>query len=436
MGEGRSNLMPKTPSIEVWSEARIRSGTHPLQRFAEPSAALESRVKEILADVRKRGDAAVLELTARFDKVQLTSKSLRLHASPPRPSKEIDRLLREALGNIQSFSKERVLRSWRKKNRDGAVVGEEYHPFERVGLYVPGGTAPLVSTALMTVGLAQQAGVKEIVVATPPKVNPYLHYALQLCGVTEIYQMGGAQAIAALAYGTKSIRRVQKIFGPGNAFVVEAKRQVFGSVAIDLLPGPSEIAILADESARADYVAADLLAQGEHGHGSQAILISTSERFLQSVQKELVRQAEACERKEFIAEVLAAGCRLVRVPSLKVGIQLAEDYAPEHLTVMVKNADRVAKSIRNAGAIFIGNESPVAAGDYWAGPSHTLPTGGAGKSFGGLTIEQFYKRVSWVAYDSKSIRKAAPRIAAMAALEQLDAHAKSARIRVKKEKSL
>ncbi len=420
----------KIPSIQTLSKTAILRSQLSLNRFAEPNVEIAATVSEILKAIRHDGDKALLRYTKKFDRAAFTAKTIRLRSKAPQPDKAIIQLLDGALKNIRQFSKRNIPKKWSQKNQDGAWVGEMYHPLQRVGLYVPGGTAPLVSTALMTVGLAQLAGVPEIVVATPPSINPFLHYALERCGATEIYQMGGAQAIGALAYGTETIKRVQKIFGPGNPFVVEAKRQVCGAVSIDLLPGPSEIAVIADESANPAFIAADLLAQGEHGHGSQAILLSPSLSLLKAVQEELLLQAQQCARKEFILEVLQNGCHLLLVPTLDLAFTLVDQYAPEHLSLIVKNPKRAISKIKNAGAIFIGNYSPVAVGDYWAGPSHTLPTGGAGKSFAGLTIEQFYKRTSMVQYDAQSIRKAAPKVAGLAELEKLDAHALSAMIRL------
>ncbi|MES2309113.1 MAG: histidinol dehydrogenase [Verrucomicrobiota bacterium] len=419
----------KIPTIQTISKTAILRESLSFNRFAEPQDAIQSKVSEILKAIKTQGDQALLAYTKKFDRATFTSKTIRLKSKAPKPDAETLDVLQGALKNIRAFSKRNIPKKWSQKNHDGAWVGEMHTPIQRVGIYVPGGTAPLVSTALMTVGIAQLAGVREIVVATPPPVNPFLHYALELCGATEIYQMGGAQAIGALAYGTESIKRVQKIFGPGNAFVVEAKRQVCGAVAIDLLPGPSEIAVVADETANPAFIASDLLAQGEHGHGSQALLISPSLDLLKGVQMELALQASQCTRKDFIMEVLSQGCHLLHVPSLELALTLADQYAPEHLSLIVKNPKRAIPKIKNAGAIFIGNYSPVAVGDYWAGPSHTLPTGGAGKSFPGLMIEQFYKRTSMVEYDARSIRKAAPSVAALAELEHLDAHAKSAMIR-------
>jgi histidinol dehydrogenase len=318
-------------------------------------------------------------------------------------------------------------------NREGATVGEKFDPLERVGIYVPGGTAPLVSTALMTVPLAKESGVREIVVTTPPPVNETLVYALRTAGATEIFQVGGAQAIAAMAYGTNTIARVQKIFGPGNAYVVEAKRQVVGAVAIDQLPGPSEIAVVADDTARADFIAADLLAQAEHGAGSQVILITCCPKLLAAVEAELARQAPKLSRGKHLAEVLEKHCILVLVEDVGEAIGLVEDYAPEHLSLVIKDARQWSTHIRNAGAIFIGNFSPVAAGDFIAGPSHVLPTGGAAKAFSGLTIDQFYRRTSVVEYPQRALHRVRAHIEAFCGVEQLDAHARSIAIRFEEE---
>ncbi|HEY8966536.1 MAG TPA: histidinol dehydrogenase [Candidatus Methylacidiphilales bacterium] len=400
-----------------------------LNRFAEPERSLSLAVAEIISRVRAEGDAGLINLTRKFDNVLLTPKTLRLSGPAPKVSPQVAKLVAYALKNIVSFSKGGIPKNRTLRNQEGARVGEVYHAFRRVGIYVPGGTAPLVSTALMTVGIAKAAGVKEIVVCTPPPVDRHLHYALRAAGATEIYQVGGAHAVAALAYGTKSIARVEKIFGPGNGFVVEAKRQVIGAVAVDLLPGPSEIAVVAEEPARADFIAADLLAQAEHGSHSRIVFFTPSDKLLAGVVAAIERQLPSLPRRNFLDAVLARNALFVRTQSLAEAVALSESYAPEHLSLFVKKAAAIASQIRNAGAVFIGEHSPVAAGDYLSGPSHTLPTGGAGKSFAGLTIDQFFKRVSHVEYTKASIRKAAPLIAALARLEQLEAHARSAEVR-------
>ena len=400
-----------------------------LNRHAEPPASRMAAVAEIISTVRRDGDDALIKYAKKWDGIEMTRANLTLPSRTPQPPPAVRAAVEYALKNIQSFSKLRKPRNWSRTNREGAMVGEKFDPLERVGIYVPGGTAPLVSTALMTVPMAREAGVREIVVTTPPPVNETLIYALRSAGATEIYQVGGAQAVAALAYGTNTIARVQKIFGPGNAFVVEAKRQVLGAVAIDQLPGPSEIAIVADDTARADFIAADMLAQAEHGSGSQVIFITCCARLLAAVEIELGRQAPKLLRGKHLYEVLERGCILVLVEDVGEAIGLVEDFAPEHLSLVIKDARQWASHIRNAGAIFIGNYSPVAAGDFIAGPSHVLPTGGAAKAFSGLTIDQFYRRTSVVEYPQRALHRVRPHIETFCEVEQLDAHARSVTIR-------
>lgn len=401
-----------------------------LNRRAMPPAALSNKVHDILDNVQKKGDAALFAYTKKFDGVTVKPGELELKSTPTLPPVKVRRAISYSLKNIRLFSQTQRPKDWRATNTEGAIVGEQYRPFDRVGIYVPGGTAPLVSTSLMTVGIARVAGCKEIAVVTPPPVDNNLHYALKAAGATEIYHAGGAQAIAALAFGTKTIKPVQMIAGPGNAFVVEAKRQVVGAVAIDLLPGPSEVAVLCDSSANPRFVAADLLAQAEHGHGSQVILVSPSRKVLDAVIKQMNAQLPTLSRQQYLQEVLHQGTSLVHAKSMADAIQVVEDYAPEHLSLVAKNGRLLAKSIRNAGAIFLGNYSPVAAGDFLAGPSHTLPTGGAGKSFPGLTVQHFFKRTSVVEYNAQSIRKVVPHIETFAEVEHLDAHGRSASVRV------
>lgn len=327
-------------------------------------------------------------------------------------------------------------KNWSGKNAEGAFVGERFTPFDRVGVYVPGGKAPLVSTALMTAGFAQAAGVPEIFAATPcganGKVNPALLYALQQAGVTEAVKIGGAQAIAAMALGTKTIRPVDRIFGPGNRFVVEAKRQLVGAVSIDLLPGPSEILILADASAKAAYIAADLLAQAEHGGDSVVGFLTPSKVLLGKVKAEITKQVAELSREKIIKQVLKTGTFLLHVKSLAEGIRITNDFAPEHLSLVVEDEEKILAQIRTAGAIYLGAYSPVAVGDFLAGPSHTLPTGGAGRSFSGLRADQFQRRTSIVKMDKAAVAKAVGVVEEFARLEGLDAHGKSASIRIKR----
>lgn len=404
-----------------------------LLRKATPNSNVEAMVKEILSDVRARGDAAVLEYTERFGGPRLQPADLRERTKAVVDLK-VQKTIEEAHRNIRHFALKSLRQDWQIQNAQGGLTGERFSPFARVGIYVPGGTAPLVSTALMTVTLAAAAGVPEIVVATPAdasgKINDALLYALEYAGATEIYKMGGAQAIAALAFGTQTIPSVQKIAGPGNAYVVEAKRQVFGEVSIDLLPGPSEVLVLADESAQPAWAAAELLAQAEHGKGSGIVFVTTSESLLSAVHLELVRQTTLLTRREHLAGVLSEGAHLVWVPSLQEGINLCNAYAPEHCAILCADPDAVAEKIQTAGALFLGAYSPVAAGDFMAGPSHTLPTGGGGKSFPGLMADMFQRRTSWVKMDKAALQNSLPIIEAFSAMEGLDAHGRSCSIRL------
>ncbi len=401
---------------------------------------IENRTREIIREVFIRGDDALVEFTERFDGAKLTADQLAvMQAELLTASLKADDALRDAVAeaekNIATFAKKSLRRNWQYKNSHGATVGEKFDPFQRVGIYIPGGTAPLASTALMTITLARVAGCKEIVVCTPcgknGSINSALLFAVRTAGATEIYRVGGAQAIAAMACGTKTIRHVQKIFGPGNSYVVTAKRLLFGRVAIDSLPGPSEVLILADDTANAKYVAADLLAQAEHGSGHEHIwLISTSAKILRAVEGEIAKQLPKLTRREYIQRALDANGWLIQVKTLDDAIALANELAPEHCEIMTKNPRKVSEKILTAGAIFHGAFSPTVLGDYVAGPSHTLPTGGAGASFAGLTVDQFQRRTSVVEYDRAALKKALSAVKKFAELEGLDAHGKSAEIRV------
>ncbi len=410
-----------------------------LDRHAEPSAEVHSTVAEIVARIRKEGDQALFELTRKFGGPELTGATVRvseaeLAAAVGRVSEETKQAIATSHLNVKTFAEKSRRVDWSAKNAQGVQVGERFDPFQRVGVYVPGGTAPLVSTAVMTCTLAQVAGVPEIVVATPAgpdgKVNDALLFALQLTGATEIYKVGGAQAVAALAFGTESIRPVAKIYGPGNAYVVEAKRQVFGRVAVDLLPGPSEIFIIADQSANAAWVAADLLAQAEHGHNSLVIFATDSGALLEKVAAEVEAQAAKLSRVTHLREVLDTSTYLLQVKDIDEAVALCNAFAPEHASVVTADDDGVAARLRTAGAIFLGGYSPVSGGDFVAGPSHELPTGGAGKSFPGLTVDQFQRRTSLVRFDAESLRASLPVIQTFANVEGLDAHGRSAAIRL------
>lgn len=410
-----------------------------LDRQAEPSAEVHATVADIVARVRGEGDAALFELTKKFGGPQLTAATVRvtaeeLAAAVARVATETRAAIAASHANVRDFAEKSRRVDWSGRNAQGVEVGERFDPFQRVGIYVPGGTAPLVSTSVMTCTLAAVAGVPEIVVATPAgpdgTVNDALLFALQYSGATEIYKVGGAQAVAALAFGTASIRPVAKIYGPGNAYVVEAKRQVFGRVAVDLLPGPSEIFVIADASATPAWIAADLLAQAEHGHNSTVVFATDSAELLVAVEREVDAQAARLTRGAHIREVLDTCTYLVQVAKIDDAVELCNAFAPEHASVVTRADDAVAAQLRTAGAIFLGGYSPVAGGDFAAGPSHELPTGGAGKSFPGLTVDQFQRRTSLVRFDAASLRATLPIIETFAAVEGLDAHGRSAAIRL------
>ena len=401
---------------------------------------VEERARGIVTAVRERGDAALLELTERFDGAKLSAEQLAVSQTEIfNASLTADDSLRaavtEAEKNIAAFAKKSLRKNWSARNSHGATVGEKFDGFGRVGIYIPGGTAPLVSTALMTIVLARVAGCREIVVCTPPgkdgAVNPALLFAARAAGATEIYKAGGAQAIAALALGTATIRPVQKIFGPGNAYVVAAKRLLVGHVAIDLLPGPSEVLVLADDSANPKFIAADLLAQAEHGSGHERVwLVTTSAKLLKATEKEIARQLPSLSRRAFIEKALANNGWLIQVKSFADAYALVNGLAPEHCEVMLRRPQSAVREITTAGALFLGAWSPTVLGDYVAGPSHTLPTGGAGRSFAGLTVDQFQRRTSVVTYEKPALRKALRAVQKFADLEGLDAHGRSAAIRL------
>ncbi len=427
--------------IVDWSEKKRQSKivTAFLERSAFPEEA-EKAAAAVLADVRVRGDAAVADCVSRFEGANLKPGQFRISqaelkladASVPA---HLKRAVRDAYTRVMRFSKASLRSSWTMKTPRGGSTGEFFSPMDRVGVYVPGGTAPLASTSIMTVTLARAAGVKEIVACTPAgktgAVNPTLLYALKLAGATEIYRVGGIQAIGMMAFGTKSCRKVQKIVGPGNAYVTAAKRQVYGYVGIDQVAGPSEIAVLADGTVSAKWVAADLLSQAEHGSGwEKSLLVTQSRDFAEEVKRELFAQMDTLSRKEIIQRVVDRdGILFVVTPSLSEGLELVNRFAPEHFEIMCREATRLMKGVRAAGAVFAGAWTPESAGDFVAGPSHVLPTGGAANMFNGLTPDDFRRRHSFVAFTKADLRETEPTIAAFAAVEGLDAHGRAASIR-------
>ena len=401
---------------------------------------IEQGALEIISGVERLGDNALLQFTEKFDGATLTPAKLRvgqaeLDSAWRSTSAQTRKAIRLAKANVAFFAKQSLRKNWQAHNAQGGVVGEKFDPFARVGVYIPGGTAPLASTALMTVTLGKVAGCREIVACTPcgkdGQVNSALLAALRQAGATEVYRVGGAQAIAAMACGTKTIRPVQKIFGPGNAYVVAAKRLLFGRVAIDLLPGPSEMFILADSSANPKFAAADMLAQAEHGSGHERVwLACNSKKLIADVHRELERQLPGLSRREFIRKALKKNGWLIHVKSISDGITLANRIAPEHCELMLRKPEVAVKDITTAGAIFVGPWAPTVLGDYMAGPSHTLPTGGAGASFAGLTVDQFQRRTSVVKYSRPALAKSIETIRTFAEMEGLDAHGRSAEIRL------
>ena len=425
--------------IASYKDAGFAAVAAKMKRRAVPTVELRDTVASIIADVASAGDAALVAYTKRFDGIELSPRNLfvtrkELTASHKAVTSATRDAVAASLENIHDFAKRSLRKDWSRRNAQGALVGERFTPFDRVGVYVPGGKAPLVSTALMTAGFAQAAGVPEIFAATPVgpdgTVNPALLYALKACGVTEVLKIGGAQAIAAMALGTKSVRPVDRIFGPGNRFVVEAKRQLVGAVSIDLLPGPSELLILADKTGDAGCIAADMLAQAEHGGDSAVGLLTDSGTLLEQVVEAIQLQVGSLSRAKIINEVLRQGTFMLHVKNMAEGMRLVNDFAPEHLTLIADKEDLWLSKVRTAGAVYVGNFSPVAVGDFLAGPSHTLPTGGAGRSFSGLRADQFQRRTSIVKMNRTAVKKSLPFVEEFARIEGLDAHGKSVSIRL------
>jgi histidinol dehydrogenase len=414
--------------------ARIRG------RSVATDADLLSVVAEIIADVRERGDAALLDYTARFDGVHLRAEQLRvegtaLRESAARVDGKVLEALRASIRNVRDFHEQERERagSWEIETERGVRLGQRVAAVESAGLYVPGGTASYPSSVVMNVVPAQVAGVRRIVVVTPPRTlseTPAVAAALVELGVTEIYQVGGAQSIAALAFGTETIPRVDVITGPGNKFVAAAKKLVFGAVGIDSIAGPSEVVVLADETARADFVAADLLAQAEHGEDASAILITTSDELAVRVAEEVARQLETLPRRRIVERSLAEFGAAFVIETIEEACELVNELAPEHLEIITRDDDAAAARIRHAGAIFFGAHTPEAVGDYFAGPNHVLPTGGAARFSSALGVHNFLRRTSVIRYTRDELNATARQIAALAEAEGLDAHARSAMIRL------
>lgn len=398
---------------------------------------LMTTVSSIIADVRERGDEALIDYTARFDGIQLQAADLRvneqtLNAAADKVDTRVLAALREAIKNVRTFHEHQLERSWEFTPADGVRLGQRVIPLDCVGLYVPGGTAAYPSSVVMNVVPAQVAGVERLVVATPRRTlleSPAVAAALRELNVTEIYAVGGAQAIAALAFGTHTVARVDKITGPGNKYVAAAKKLVFGVVGIDAIAGPTEVVIIADDTARADFVTADLLAQAEHGEDAAAILMTTSKALADAVVQELQRQIESLPRRTIAEASLKNYGAIVVLNSMDELCAITNWIAPEHLQLVTKDDQATAAQIRHAGAIFFGQHTPEAVGDYLAGPNHVLPTGRTSRFSSALGVYDFVKRTSVLRYSSEAFSKVAESITVLAECEGLAAHARSASIR-------
>ncbi|HJU55936.1 MAG TPA: histidinol dehydrogenase [Pyrinomonadaceae bacterium] len=418
-------------------ERRARKLAQLRSRSVALDAELMSTVSEIIADVRRHGDAALVDYTARFDGVRLERSGLRVpEETLLRAARSADpavvEALREAVRRVREFHEHEREKSWELSSAEGVKMGQRITPLERAGLYVPGGLASYPSSVVMNVVPAQVAGVGRIVVATPPRTlaeNPAVAAALVELNVTEVYGLGGAQAVAALAYGTETVPRVDKITGPGNRYVAAAKKLVFGAVGIDSIAGPTEVVVVADETARADFVAADLLAQAEHDEEASAVLITTSETLAREVVAQLGRQIGDLPRREIVEKSLAKFGAVIMAETLEEACDFVNELAPEHLEIIARDEDELAARVRHAGAIFLGAHTPEAVGDYFAGPNHVLPTGGAARFSSALGVYDFVRRTTVLRYTKDELSRTAHMIAALARAEGLDAHARSALIR-------
>ncbi len=413
-----------------------------LKRSPNNYGKFEAAVADILANVKEKGDEALFSYTKEFDKVEVTPETIRVtEAEIEEAYKAVDasllEVIRKALVNIRSYHEKQRQNSWFTSTENGTMLGQKVTPLNRVGVYVPGGKAVYPSSVLMNIVPAKVAGVPHIVMTTPPgkdgKVNPSTLVAAKEAGADEIYKVGGAQAIGALAYGTASIPKVDKIVGPGNIFVALAKKAVYGHVSIDSIAGPSEILVLADETANAHYVAADLLSQAEHDEMASAILITTSTELAQNVEKEIEGYLKVLSRKEIIEKSLENFGYILIAEDMDEAIEAANEIASEHMEIVTKNAFEVMMKVRNAGAIFIGEYSSEPLGDYFAGPNHVLPTNGTAKFFSALSVDDFIKKSSIVYYSRSALQEIHKDIIQFASSEQLTAHANSIVVRFEEE---
>ncbi len=401
---------------------------------------VEESVRDIISNVRKRGDAAVLEYTEKFDgvkpeRMEVTKEEI--DSAFDKVDKELISIITEASENIKSFHQKQVRQSFVSNEKEGTVLGQKITPLEKVGLYVPGGTARYPSSVLMNAIPAKIAGVNEIIMVTPPDIDGNIPDILlataKIAGVDRIFKTGGAQAVAALAYGTETIPPVYKIVGPGNIFVAEAKRQVYGKVSIDMIAGPSEILVIADSTASAENIAADLLSQAEHDKLASSVLVTDSKKLAEDVSLELEKQIPLLERAQIARESIDSFGKIFVTDSLEDCIDIANQIAPEHLELCVDNPFDYLSKIKNAGSIFLGKYCPESLGDYFAGPNHTLPTSGTAKFSSPLSVDDFIKKSSFIYYTKEALEKEYEKVAVFAEQEGLTAHARSARIRFGKE---
>ena len=398
-------------------------------------------VTDIIADVRKNGDAALLAYAKKFDKAELTSLEVsdaEIEEAFASVEPEFVEILREAAANIRAFHEKQMRQGFALRQENGVVIGQKITPIEKAGLYVPGGTAAYPSTVLMDSIPAKIAGCKEICIATPPsangRINPVILAAAKIAGVDRIFKMGGAQAIAALAYGTESVPKVDKIVGPGNAFVAEAKRQVFGKVSIDMIAGPSEILVIADGKSDPAYVAADLLSQAEHDKMASAVLVTDSEELALQVQTEIEKQLSKLPREEIARVSIENNGKIIVADNFDDVLAVANEIAPEHLELCVDNPFDYLDKVQNAGSIFMGRYCPEALGDYFAGPNHTLPTSGTARFSSPLSVDDFIKKTQYTYYTKEALDKVGQKVAFFAEKEGLSAHARSATIRLEEKK--
>lgn len=420
--------------IMTFSEFQLEKKTSEVERNEQT----DKIVLEIINNVRKNGDQALFDYAEKFDRVVLKNLLVsddEFAEAESLVSKKFVEAIEAAKENIKTFHEAQIEKSWFLNKADGVMLGQQITPMDRVGVYIPGGKAAYPSTVLMNLIPAHLAGVPSIYIATPPqadgKINPHVLVAAKSVGVDQIFKMGGAQAVAAFAYGTETVQKVDKIVGPGNDFVARAKKWVYGDVAIDMIAGPSEICIVADDSARANYVAADLLSQAEHDEAATAICITTSIRLAEQIKKEIDKQLAELERHEIAEASIENNGRIIIVRNLKEAFTLVNEIAPEHLQLMIENATDHLPSVKHAGAIFLGNYSPEPLGDYLAGPNHTLPTSGTAKFASPLGVYDFMKKSSIIRYSEAALLKEADYIETLANMEGLGAHAKSIEIRRK-----